>query len=150
MKETKKLFIDTNIFVRALTNDNKKLSVEAIDFLDFANKTTNVKSYTSVVVLMEIGWVLSSFYGYNKSEIILALSSIEKMTGIKISNIEINFKKGIRYFKKHHIKLGDAMIVAGDIIQKEKAIIVSYDKDFDKIKEVVRMTPREVLKKFKR
>ena len=146
MREFRKLFVDTNVFLRVLIGDNSKQYKESKEFFEAISDNSKMKIYSSLVILMEIGWTLNSFYGYKKKEIIVALNSVEKTDGVKLVNGKVDFVKGMELFEKHKIKLGDAMIVASDVVQKERAIIISYDKDFDKVEGVKRITPKEATK----
>ena len=140
MIKNKIFLIDSNIFLRILVRDSQKQYKESLQFVE-AIKKGEIKAITSVVVLLEVGWVLQSFYGYRKKEVLIALDSIDKIKRIKLKN-DINFNTGINIFEKYNIKLGDAMIASTNVVQKEKAIIVSYDKDFDKLK-IKRQDPGE-------
>ncbi len=144
MKEIK-LFIDTNVFLRMLARDTVKFYKEVKVFFDTVS-SSNCEVTTSLVVLLEIGWTLNSFYGYKKDEVVIALNSVRNTEGIKLKDIKVDFSYGLDIFEKYKVKLGDAMIAASDVVQKEKAIIVSYDKDFDKISGIKRMEPTEATK----
>ncbi|HFC76845.1 MAG TPA: type II toxin-antitoxin system VapC family toxin [Candidatus Moranbacteria bacterium] len=149
MKKYKtKLVLDTNIFIRIFVGDIKSQMKECLELLKFLTENeTNFKIYIPQVVILEIAWVLGGkYYGFSRKKISEALASLGS-DDFKIIH-KIDFNKGLKIFEKYNVKLGDAMIVANEVVQKENAIIVSYDRDFDKIKEVTRMTPKEALKKF--
>ena len=61
-------FIDTNIFIRFLTNDIPE-KAEACDhlFRDAAEK--NERLFTTEMVIAEIIWVLESYYELPKKEV---------------------------------------------------------------------------------
>ncbi len=149
MKENKtRIVLDTNIFIRIFVGDIKGQMKECLKLLEFlAEKENSFRIYIPQVVILEIAWVLGGkYYGFSRKRVSEALASLGS-ENFKIAH-KVDFNKGLDIFEKYNVKLGDAMIVAGDVIQKEKAIIVSYDKDFDKIKGVVKMTPKDFLKKF--
>ncbi len=142
MKEYSKIFIDTNIFLRVLVEDDAECLRECSRFLEAVGNESKFRLYISNVVVLEIGWVLKRFYNFPKKRVIAALRAVEDIKNLRMVN-ECDFVRGLDIFEKHKVKLGDAMIAASDVVQKEKAIIVSYDRDFDKIKGVKKMTPKE-------
>ncbi len=149
MKEFEKnYFVDTNIFIRVLVEDSKKHLKECVEFIDFMEKSEHLKFYISNVVVLEIGWVLKRFYAFPKNKVNNSLRAVVDIKNVSIVN-SVNTEKGLDIFEEYNVKLGDAMIVAGDAVQKKKAIIVSYDRDFDKIDGAIRMTPKEILDKLK-
>ncbi len=149
MRENKtKVVLDTNIFIRIFVGDIKSQMKECLRLLEFLTENENdFRIYIPQIVILEIAWVLGGkYYGFSRKRVSEALASLGS-ENFKIA-YKVDFNKALDIFEKYNVKLGDAMIVAGDIIQKEKATIISYDKDFDKIKGIVKMTPREFLKKF--
>jgi len=146
MREPKlKFFIDSNVFIRIFVGDVESQMRECLELLNIIEQNNKIKAYISKVIVLEVGWVLGGgYYKFSKKKVVEALKSME------IKNLhwadKVDFNIGLNIFEKYNVKLGDAMIVANEVIQKDKAVIVSYDKDFDKIAEVTRMTPGEVLR----
>jgi predicted nucleic-acid-binding protein len=62
------LFVDTNVFLRFLTNDDpaKAKRAEAL-FKDAVEGTARLR--TSLLVIAEIVWTLESFYGLEKQDV---------------------------------------------------------------------------------
>lgn len=76
------IFVDTNVFIRAITKDNPKMAVKAIDFFQkLSNK--QLEGYVSDSVIAEIIYVLTShIYQVQRKEVaamILPLVSLENM-----------------------------------------------------------------------
>ncbi|MCK4781593.1 PIN domain-containing protein [Candidatus Parcubacteria bacterium] len=139
-------FIDTNIFLRILAKEDEKSFRECYSFLKLV-EIKQIKAVTSPLVLAEIDWVLENFYKYKKAEAVKALKSISKLRGLKIIS-DVNIFLAVEIYKNHSIKFIDALIASNSKIIKKEIMIVSYDKDFDKIK-VIRKEPRELIKKIK-
>ncbi len=140
-----KIVLDTNILVRIFVADIKKQTRECLRLLKFLKEEkSKFRVYIPQIVALELAWVLGGkYYGFSRQKISLILTSL--MTeNFQIAH-KIDLKKGLNIFKKYNVKFGDAIIASADVVWKEGAIIVSYDKDFDKIREVVKMTPGEVL-----
>ena len=136
-------FVDTNIFLRTLVKEDEKSFKECYLFLNLI-KGNKIKVFTSSLVLAEIDWVLESFYKFGKSEVIKALNSILKLKGLKIID-RTNVQLALEIFQNKNIKFIDALIVSNSQIFQKKVIVVSYDRDFDKI-GVKRKEPKEILR----
>lgn len=137
-------FIDTNIFLRTLINDNEKFFNECVGFLELVKKG-KIKAQTSCLVLSEVGWMLSSFYNSEKDKIVESLYSIINLRNLKFSE-KFNSNFGVQIYEQNNIKLTDAFIASHPKIQSKEMIVVSYDKDFDKL-GVIRKEPGEIIKK---
>lgn len=138
----KKYFLDTNIFLRFLVGDNKKMLGECLTLFD-SIKGGKVDAVTSNVVLSEVVWTLGSLYKYPKSKIIDAIKGILGFPGIKIIDgcmilIALEIYQGV------NIKFIDSLIASIDDIYNGRWVVVSYDKDFDKL-GVIRKEPSEII-----
>lgn len=78
-----KLFVDTNIFLRFLTNDDppKASRVEAFFRKAVAGK---IHLVTNLMVIAEMIWTLESYYGLNKEDIGSMVSKILNTPNLKI------------------------------------------------------------------
>ncbi len=139
-------FIDTNIFLRVLVRENEKVLAECLAFLELV-KNNKIAAYTNSLVLAEIDWVMESVYKIKKESVIEDLKSIVKLKGLRFYE-ECDYLLAVQLYEQYNIKFIDALIAANRLIQKQQAIIVSYDKDFNKIKGVKKMEPKQVLKKY--
>lgn len=143
MKEHK-CFLDSNVFLRPIIKDNSR-KVEECEFLFGEIKQDAIKGFTSNLVLAEIAWVCKSFYKLDKGIIAEALKRILSSTNIKIIN-NFNTYLAIEIYKKHNVKFIDALIASNPQIQNKEMIVVSYDKDFDKL-DIIRKEPKQIIKK---
>ncbi len=139
-------FIDTNIFLRALHKENEKLFRESISLLT-SIKENKIEAYTATVVLTEVVWTLSSFYKISKGKIIEGLTGIINLSGLKIMD-QYNQLRALELYEKHSIKYIDALIASNEDIYTKKLIVVSYDRDFDKLK-IIRKEPGEIIKSLR-
>ena len=123
-------FVDTNIFLRALINDDKKKYADVITFLE-GIKNNRFKAYSSSLVLAEVVWTLSSFYKLQKSDVVKSVESIINLNGLMFIESQ-NSAKALELYKTHNVKYIDCLIMSG-LVDKDKTwVIVSYDLDFDK------------------
>lgn len=143
MKESKLYFIDANIFLRVLVEEDKKTFKECFRILK-AIKEGKIKAFTSSLILAEINWVLGGFYNFPKGEITTALKSILSLKGLKVID-KYNFYSAISLYDNFSIKFIDALIASHYLVHDKKATIISYDKNFDKIGAVARKEPNGIL-----
>ena len=131
-------FIDTNIFIRFLTDDvpEKADACEEI-FKQAVEKKETL--FTTDLVIAEIVWVLESFYDLSKEDV---QDKVEKILntpnlicpnkGLILSALNLSSEKNIDYADAYNA-----------LILKEKGIkeLYSYDKDYDRIDRLDRLEP---------
>lgn len=135
-------FIDTNIFLRVLVKENEEVFKDCQKFLNLISQN-KIKAFTSTIIFSEIDWVLESFYKFPKEKVIGGLNSILKLKNLKIKD-SFNPNLAIEIYEKFSVKFIDALIASNLRIFNKEAVIVSYDKDFDKI-GVKRMEPSKII-----
>lgn len=137
-------FVDTNYFLRFLLADVEAQHVQAKHlFTQGANGETAL--CTSLVVFLEIYWVLESFYGKRKSELISVLSDILAMRFIEFNERELCVK-ALNVFASAPISFEDSynlvyasLLKASDFATFDKKLLkvwknlgsANYDKIFD-------------------
>lgn len=136
-------FIDTNIFIRVLHKENEKLFRECLLLLQ-SIKENKIEAYTGTIVLTEVVWTLSSFYKISKAKIIEGVRGIINISGLKITDI-YNQNLALTLFEKHSVKFIDALIASIEEVYTKKMIVVTYDRDFDKL-PVIRKEPKDILR----
>ena len=123
-------FIDSNIFLRVLIQENVQ-SFQICSNILAQIESKEIKAVTSDLVLAEIVWVLTSYYNRPRSEIVKSIELINNM-GMKTANA-FDRSIAIRLYGKYSVKYIDALIASIDCIFKKECIVISYDKDFDKL-----------------
>lgn len=136
-----KVFIDTNIFLRTLIEEDKESFRACFQLLQNI-KTNKLKGITSSVVLSEIAWTLLSYYKFSKPEVGKALRSIINLRGLSIID-KFQHEIALSLYEKNGIKFIDALIASNPDILSKKWAIISYDHDFDKI-GIKRMEPGQL------
>lgn len=134
-------FIDSNVFLRVLVKENEKSYQDCFKLLEFV-QSKKIIAITSDLVLAEINWVLESYYRFDKEKVILALEGIINLTGLKIKNAT-DISEAIEFYKSNKVKYIDA-VIASDRIFKSNGIIISYDRDFDRL-GIKRNQPEQVI-----
>ena len=139
-----KYFIDTNIFLRVLTSDNKIQSEKCVEFLQRV-KNNKIEAVTATVVLAEVTWTLLSHYKLPKGEVVEAVNSIIHLSEISIID-SYDHSYALKIFGEQNIKFIDALVASLDGVKEKHVTVVSYDRDFDKL-GVLRKEPGSILKK---
>lgn len=134
-----KIFLDSNIFLRAFLQDNDQSS--SVKQLLEVIEEGRFSPYTSSIVLIEISFVLSRTYKKTREEIIDYLESILETRNITILE-ETDSPLALMYYKKSGIKFSDCLI-ASQVSQE--MILITFDRDFSKIKGFTTKTPAEIL-----
>lgn len=126
----KKIFVDTNYFLRFLLKDIPKQSEEVRKIFEEAIKQ-KIILFTSVMVFFEIYWVVKSSYKQNKSECVNYLISFLNMNFVDIENREL-LLESLQLFNKFNIELEDCYNLAFAKINKATEFI-TFDKKLAKL-----------------
>jgi len=126
-----KRFVDTNIFIRILTNDDPTKAQKCLLF--FINLTKSDSLITSSMNIAEIIWLLGSFYGLSKQNIYHKMRELKKTAGLIIISspngklleqaTSLSAKKNIDFIDCYNASL---------MKQEKIKEIITYDKDFEK------------------
>jgi predicted nucleic acid-binding protein len=127
----KKFYLDTNIIVRLIANNNTTQHHQAKKiFKEIETGKKNV--YLSLLVINEVLWILSRYYKIKRTVFVPSLIKLFSLKNIKTWEV----KKSSLFFilegyQKSSFDFTDLYLSykAGKL-----AKIVSFDKDFDKLK----------------
>lgn len=134
-----KIFIDTSLFIRFLTQDIPEKYAECEQLFKFVQKG-GIKPYISNFVIFEIVFVLTRQYKFSKEKILQILSQILEIRNITVIE-KTDTKEALRLFNQYNIKYGDCVITT----QIPPGVtIVTYDADFSKIPSLKSITPAEI------
>ena len=104
----KKIFIDTNIFIRYLINDVPHQIDKVERLFDLAEKG-EVTLITGPPVFFEIAWTLKSFYNVNREGIYESISGIIGLPGLDIIDLDI-LEEALELYKQTSTDFNDAYI----------------------------------------
>jgi len=131
-------FLDTNIFIRFLTDDvpEKADACEEI-FRKAVEKQETL--FTTDLVIAEIVWVLESFYELPKDEIQDKVEKILNTPNLICPHKDLILSALILYSEKNidYIDAYNALILKENGIEE----LYSYDKHYDRIDWLTRMEP---------
>lgn len=131
------LFVDTNVFLRYLLDDDPHASPAAREMIDAIERET-IRAWTSGLVLAELVFVLSSKrqYGLPADEIAEALLPLIQLPGLRLPNKGI-YPRAFALYVDLGIDYIDAFHAA--LMEREgKREILSFDTDFDRVQGIVR------------
>jgi predicted nucleic acid-binding protein len=138
-----KCFVETSVFIRFYTKDHEDKYKDCLQLFKLI-ESGKITPYTSNIVVQEIIYILTRHYKFPVNEVLSDVRTIFKLRNIKVIE-KTDTLKAINLFEKFKIKLGDAFIAT----QIPKGVtLVTYDKDFKKIKGLSVATPGEIVKQF--
>jgi predicted nucleic-acid-binding protein len=123
-------FVDTNLFLRYLTNDVPE-QADAVEALLIQAETGELRLVTSKLVIAEIVWTLESFYKKSKVEVrdfVLALLNTE---GLDVEARDQVLQAAIWYEEKN-VDFIDACIAAQLFDEGPDAIYTFNRKHFNR------------------
>lgn len=137
--------IDSNIFLRVLVRENEKVWQETRHLIQMI-EARRITAVTSPLVCAEVQWVLRSVYAQPKEVIASSLHGIINIKNLRLDHVP-NTALAVALYEEHTIKFIDALLASDARVLHGSMGIISYDKEFDKIKGVVRREPKYFLKK---
>lgn len=132
-------FIDTNLFIRYLTDDDpvKADKVEAL--LDKA-AGGKLKLLTTEMVMAEIVWVLESAYSLKNTDIAPLVRGILATPGLEVINAPL-VTRAVELYESANIDFIDGYIAA---VMEQRGIteLYSFDrKHISRVRKIVRLEP---------
>ncbi|MDP3955404.1 MAG: PIN domain-containing protein [bacterium] len=136
----KNAFVDTDVVIRLLTGDDLRKQAEATALFE-AVEAGNLTLLAPDTVIADAVYVLASprLYRRSRAEIIAMLLPLLRLPNFKVINRR-SLVKALDLYAETKIDFGDAMIVVS-MEQRHSKILYSYDKDFDRIYKITRLSP---------
>lgn len=134
-------FIDTNIFLRFLTDDVPE-QVEAIDRLLTRVEKGALELHTSVLTIAEVVWTLESYYGLQPDDVRNKVIGILNTKGLHVENAEL-IAQAMGIYVYANIDFVDAY---NGLWMRERGIntAITFDtKHFRGIPGITSLTPSE-------
>ena len=135
-------FLDTNIFIRYLTNDDPVHSPAALALVREIEKGS-ISVWTTELVVAEVVFILSNRRTYNldREYISAVLLPILLLAGISLANKNVYPRAFDLWVSVPHLSYVDAYHAARIELEPEK-FLYSFDTDFDKIPGLIRQEPQ--------
>lgn len=132
-------FVDTNLFIRYLTNDDPKKADRVERLLNEA-AAGKVRLVTAEMVLAETVWVLESSYGLKSAEVAPLIRAILATPGLDVTNASL-VARALEHYELRNIDFIDGYIAA--VMEKQGITeLYSFDKKhISRIKAISRKEP---------
>lgn len=132
-------FVDTNIFLRYLTQDEQRYRACLALFQQAERNVVNL--ITSESVIAEVVFVLSSpkHYRLSRQQIQVVLSRLLLLPGLKTPNRNAHLR-ALALYAQNALDFEDCLSIA-HMEQLAVRQIYSYDHDFDEIEAIERLEP---------
>ncbi len=116
--------LDTNILLRAVTNDDAIRSPIARRLL--RTLTSRAPGYIDIIVLSEFAWSLERRYDYSHSQIIEAIETLLTSTSYVVAERDVVSRALIRV-EEHELEFSDALISE---LNRESgcSVTITFDK----------------------
>jgi predicted nucleic-acid-binding protein len=100
--------LDTNVLVRYLTQDDPVQSAKAVRILDALSPTK--PCYVSLIVIVELVWVLKLSYAFNKTELITVVDNLLRSKELIVERADV-VSSALRLFRNTRAGFSDCIIV---------------------------------------
>ena len=99
--------LDTNVVVRYLTHDDAAQTVAAVSVMDALS--AEAPGFLSLIVIVELVWVLEVSYRFKKNEIEQVLGTLLRSKELVIERAEVVLQ-ALRKFSASHADFSDCLI----------------------------------------
>jgi predicted nucleic acid-binding protein len=121
------VFVDANVFLRLLTEDDERQAEQASQ-LFIAAREGKVQLITGPPVLFELAWSLRTAFDLSRAQILDALARIAAMPGLKLLDAEL-VQQALALALEHGMEFADAYIAA--TAQAQRSSVATFNtKDF--------------------
>lgn len=131
-------FVDTNIFIRLLTQDDAAKSADCLKLLKRA-ESGEITLFTSESVIAEVIYVLSSpaLYRTSRTELVMALVPVITNRGLEIDH-KASILQALERFAITRFDFEDCL--SFEHVKRQRLDgIFSYDRDFDRMPDIARL-----------
>jgi predicted nucleic-acid-binding protein len=131
-------FVDTNLFIRYLTNDDP-VKAERVELLLKEAAAGKVRLVTAEMVIAEVVWVLESSYGLKSVEVAPLIRAILATSGLDVLNAPL-VARGLEYYETKNIDFIDGYIAA---VMEKQGITELYSFDRKHISRIQAISRKE-------
>ncbi len=139
--KAERVFVDTNLFLRYLTND-VPAQADAVEALLRQAAGGEVALVTNSLVMAEITWVLTSYYQCSRVDIRNKVLAILNTPGLEVVDADLVLQ-AITWFAEKNIDFVDAYNVAW-LLAQEMDVAYTFDNvHFSRVEGVTVRVPGE-------
>ena len=132
-------FVDTNLFIRYLTNDDQA-KADRVERLLKEAMAGKVRLVTAEMVIAEVVWVLESSYAMKRAEVAPLIRAILATPGLDVLNAPL-VSMALEHYQSKNIDFIDGYIAA---VMEQRGIteLYSFDrKHISRVKAISRKEP---------
>jgi uncharacterized protein len=134
----KEFLLDANVLVRFLVQDNPKHGAAATALFEKAERR-ECRLHLEALVIAEAVYVLMGTYGRSRTEVANVLLAMIRNAGVETLDNEV-VTDALQRFAAFNVDFSDAWMAARAAHLGHA--VASFDRDFDKFKDVRRFEPR--------
>ncbi len=131
-------FVDTNLFIRYLTNDDPA-KAERVESLLRDAAAGKVRLVTAEMVIAEVVWVLESSYGLKSSDVAPLVRGILATSGLDVLNAPL-VARALEHYESRNIDFIDGYIAA---VMEKQGITELYSFDRKHVSRIQSITRKE-------
>ena len=133
-------YLDANIFLRYLAQDNPKQSQACYELFQKARRN-ELTLTTSEAIIAEVVYVLQSkqLYALSAEEIRARLYPVLSIPGLKLPFRRM-YLRALDLYAMYHLDFEDALAIAQ--MERQKITeVYTYDREFDRVPSIKRLEP---------
>lgn len=131
-------FVDTNLFIRYLTNDDQ-VKAERVELLLKEAGAGKMRLVTTEMVIAEVVWVLESSCGLKSAEIAPLIRAILATSGLDVLNASL-VARALEHYETKNIDFIDGYIAA---VMEKQGITELYSFDRKHISRIQAISRKE-------
>jgi uncharacterized protein len=131
-------FVDTNLFIRYLTNDDQA-KAERVELLLREAAAGKVRLVTAEMVIAEVVWVLESSYGLKSAAVAPLIRAILATSGLEVLNASL-VARALEHYETKNVDFIDGYIAA---VMEKQGIMELYSFDRKHISRLRTISRRE-------
>jgi predicted nucleic acid-binding protein len=136
-------FVDANVLLRYLLNDDPNRSAAALELLERIDRGEE-SAETSLLAIFEVIFTLQRRRKLSKRKIGEHLTYIVEMSHLRIPERQL-LNRSLDLYVEENISFADAYIAAS-MLSQGISEIYSWDADFDRIPEITRLEPGPIVR----
>lgn len=137
----KTALLDTNTLVRFITGEPVNQAREVAELVSAA-ESGKIRLCVIPMILAEAVYVLTGFYGHPRAKVAAALYHLISCPGFQSPDHE-RMIRALKLFGVGKIDFADCYLAAVSIL--DETMVISFDRDFDKLQGVTRKQPKDAL-----
>lgn len=134
----KRAYVDANVILRYLTRDPPEMAEAALRTFTAAQRG-KVRLLLAPITVAEVVWVLESFYGHPRAHVAQTLTQFLHADGLEIESLDLLIE-ALALYHEQNLDFADAL-VATVARRKGPPVVYSFDRDFDRVAGLTRLTP---------